>query len=77
MADGTIDNRTLIRRTLMTAGAMVMACVVVVGMLTLIVSAAVSHAVAAPVLESDDAGVTAGSRGPQPPGKPNLQMPLK
>jgi len=52
MADANIDNRMLLKRTLVTAGAMVGACVLLVGTLTLIVNGIVSHAVSPQAEES-------------------------
>lgn len=52
MADANIDNRTLLKRTLVTAGAMVGTCVLLVGTLTLVVNAIVTHAVSPQAQES-------------------------
>ncbi len=53
MADGTIDNRALLRRALITAGVMVGACVALVGTVTLVLAVIVGHAVA-PSESGDD-----------------------
>jgi len=46
MPDLTIENRMLLRKTVMTVGAMVGACILFVGTLTLLVSAVVGGALA-------------------------------
>jgi hypothetical protein len=55
----SFDNRTLYRRTLFTAGAMVGACVVFIGTLTLVAWGVVGHAVAVDNEAQGDAGVGA------------------
>lgn len=66
MPDAPIDNRTLLRRTLFTVGAMVGACAVLVTTLTLIASAIVGHAVNP---EGDSVAEVTSARG-TPPAKP-------
>lgn len=75
MADANIDNRMLLKRTLVTAGAMVGSCVVLVGTLTLIVNAIVSHAVSPQTEDTSGSGaalVPAGNVHGSVPGAPPM-----
>jgi len=73
MPDAPADNRTLARRTLLTVGAMVGACVVAVGALTLLAVTVVEHTLVAPSGDtpgsaSSSSAATAARRSPG--GKP-------
>jgi hypothetical protein len=57
MAGEPIDNRSLMRRTLITVGAMVGGSIVLVGTLTLVASSVVGRAVAAPDSSSSASGL--------------------
>jgi hypothetical protein len=57
MPEPTLDNQTLMKRTLVTMGIMVGGCAVIVGTLTLVASAIAGHA-AEPADSADAGGAT-------------------
>ncbi len=69
MTESAMDNQALLRRTLVTAGTMLGGCVLIVGTLTLIALAIVSHAVA-PAQDASDAGVSPALTAHGKPGAP-------
>jgi hypothetical protein len=75
MPDLTIDNRTLLRKTLLTAGVMVSACIVLVGTLTLLASAIVGGALAGPGSDETSANAASNPRMPLPTAKTSFPRP--
>jgi hypothetical protein len=77
MAEQTIDNQTLLRRTLVTSGTMLGACVVVVGTLSLIALTIVGHALSAsdPTAASDAGHTSSAAARPGSPASPVLAPP--
>jgi len=69
-----MENRALIRRTLITVGAMVGACVLVVGSLALVATLIVGRAVAPP--GEADAGATGGGTAVVPAGNVHGTVPM-
>jgi hypothetical protein len=69
MPDLTIDNRMLLRKTLLTMGVMVGGCVLLVGTLTLVVSAVASSAVEGPGADQTSANAPANARMAAPTAK--------
>jgi hypothetical protein len=83
MAEGTMENQALLRRTLVTMGAMIGASVVVVGSLALVALTVVGHAGAAPEAAAHgvDAGLLSAPNARPPRGAlptlPNTTLPRK
>jgi hypothetical protein len=77
MAEQTIDNQTLLRRTLVTSGTMIGACVVVVGTLSLIALTIVGHALSAsdPTSAPDAGHASSSAARPGSPASPILAPP--
>jgi hypothetical protein len=70
MTESAMDNQALVRRTLVTAGTMLGGCVLIVGTLTLIALAIVSHAVTPAQDASADGGTAAALNAHGKPGGP-------
>jgi len=77
MTSAPTDNRTLLRRTLITSGAMLGACVALVGTLTFIASSAAGHAMSGGDTESGagEEGVPGTSNRDHLPGARTSQGP--
>jgi hypothetical protein len=75
MPDLTIENRMLLRKTLMTIGAMVGACILLVGTLTLLVSAVVGGALAGSGSDQASANASPNIRPALPTAKTSSPAP--